>query len=227
MAGHDAAAYTAMLRALLPRGVIWTAREGAGDTLAALLQAKASGLARVEGDALRLRDEADPQTATGAIADWERVCGLPDQCGTPADTLAERRAQVLRKLVRPVGQDAAFFMTLAESLGYAGALVEEFSPFAVDVSGVEDALNDAPGGAAADYGTVPATLTPSLYDGWRFVFLLRVPGNQVRLFGVDESGAEDRLATWGDARLECIINRARPAHVAALFGYGPEENPYA
>lgn len=222
MTRHDEDAYTSMLRALLPVGLIWSARAGAGETLQAVLNAKAAGLARVDGEAARLRDEADPQTTTEAIVDWERVCGLPDVCGLEAHSLAERRAQVIRKLVRPVGQNVSFFAELAASLGYSPASVEEFAPFAVEFSGVEDALNDAPGGASADAGTVPARLTPSLYDGWRFVFLLRVPGNAVRVFGVDESGSEDRLVTWGDGLLECIINRAKPAHTVALFGYGPD-----
>ena len=143
-------------------------------------------------------------------------------CGGTADTLTERRAQVLLKLVRPVGQDMPFFEALAASMGYP-ATVEEFRPFAADESGAEDYLNDAPGGAVVDRSTSPATFQPSQYHGWLFVFRLNVAeAYPARWFQADSSGAEDRLATWGNSEFECAINRAKPAHTIALFGYGAQ-----
>ena len=59
MAAHTATEYAAMLRKLLPRGVIWTASPESN--LARLLTAFGAELARLEGDAERLLRELDPQ----------------------------------------------------------------------------------------------------------------------------------------------------------------------
>ena len=212
--------YLAMLRGLMPRGAAW--RGEAGTVLAAMLEASAEELVRLDGAARLLMDESNPRTAVDALADWERTLGLPDECGGTADTLTERRAQVLLKLVRPVGQDMPFFEALAASMGYP-ATVEEFRPFAADESGAEDYLNDAPGGAVVDRSASPATFQPSQYHGWLFVFRLNVAeAYPARWFQADSSGAEDRLATWGNSEFECAINRAKPAHTIALFGYGAQ-----
>lgn len=212
--------YMTMLYGLLPRGIIWRREPGSG--MDKFVHATAVELARLDGEGLRLIEEIDPQSSIEGIEDWERVLGLPDQCGSSADTLEERRAQVLAKLVRPVGQNAEFFEELARSLGYEHPKVETFDPFRVEVSGADDALNDAPGGVHLDYSTSPPTVTPSQYHGWAFVWLLRVGATSIREFGVEVSGAEDHLRTWGDAKLECLVRRAAPAHTHVLFGYGKE-----
>lgn len=200
-----AADYLTMLQGLLPVGAAWTRDPGA--VLTAMLRATAEELARLDSGAWRLLDETNPQSTVEGLEDWERVLGLPDECGLAADTLAERRIQVLRKLVRPVGQDIPFFEALAASMDYP-ARVEEFRPFEADVSSADDLLNDAPSGVDG-------------YNGWRFVFRIHVAeAVPVRWFQAEVSGAEDFLATWGDAVFECVIRRAAPAHVIVLFGYG-------
>lgn len=209
--------YLAMLQNLLPLGAAWSRDRNASITR--LLTATGAELSRVDSEVFRLIDEADPQTTVEGIEEWERMTGLPDVCGTDADTLQERRDQVIRKLVRPVGQSEDFFNALAASLGYASS-IHQFTPFCVEASGVEEDLCDAPGGAVVDATTSPPTVTQSLYDGWRFVWLLRVTESPLRYFTADSSGADDFLVTWGDTRLECIINRAKPAHTIVLFGYG-------
>lgn len=213
--------YLAMLQGLLPRGAAW-GREP-DTTLTRLLDASAQELARLDSAAWLLLDETNPRTTVEALEDWERVLGLPDECGLIAATLAERRAQALRKLVRPVGQDRPFFEALAASMGYQ-ATVEEFRPFAADESGADDSLNDAPGGGTVDTSAIPASFRPSDYDAWLFVFLLNVADEfPVRWFRAEASGAEDHLATWGNSMFECVINRAKPAHTIALFGYGASQ----
>lgn len=217
---HGVADYISMLYGLLPRGIIW--QREPNSAMDKLITATAVELSRLDGEGLRLIEEVDPQSSVEAISDWERVLGLPDQCGSSGDTLEERRAQVLGKLVRPVGQNAEFFEELARSLGYQDPTVETFEPFRVEGSGADDALNDAPGGVYMDYSTTPPTATPSQYHGWAFVWLLRVSATSIREFGVDVSGAEDHLRSWGDAKLECLVRRAAPAHTHVLFGYGKE-----
>lgn len=210
--------YVDMLRGLLPKGVIWRCEQGSN--LFGLLSGNAVELTRVDGEAYRLIAEADPQSSTEALEDWERVLGLPDACGSDADTLAARRAQVLQKLLRPEGQHESVYIQLAETLGYAEATVQTFPPFCVETSCVEELLNDAPGGAFIDYSTTPPTVKESPYDGWKYVWLLQVAASPIFHFAVEDSGADDYLATWGNERLECIIRRDSPAHTHVLFGYG-------
>ena len=71
--------YLAMLRGLMPRGAAW--RGEAGTVLAAMLEASAEELVRLDGAARLLMDESNPRTAVDALADWERTLGLPDECG--------------------------------------------------------------------------------------------------------------------------------------------------
>lgn len=210
--------YTHMLRGLLPRGVIWRCEQGS--KLSSFLTGNALELTRLDGEGYRLIAEIDPQSSTEAIEDWERVLGLPDSCGSDADTLAARRAQVLQKLLRPQGQAASTYIELAATLGYPNATVETFPPFRVEESSVEDYLNDAPGGVYVDYGTIPPTVRHSYYEGWMFVWLLRVAESPIFYFNVEDSGADDYLATWGNERLECLVNKYKPAHTIVLFGYG-------
>lgn len=206
--------YLVHLQHLLPRGLAWTRALGA--RLTGLLHGSAEELARLDGEVHRLLDEILPSTTVDGLSDWERVLGLPDACTGPEETFAQRRAAVLQKLVRPVGQNAAYFIMLAKTLGYEEAEVVTFPPFRVEVSGAEDALNDAPGGAIWD---ADGEAQPDHWHGWDYAWLLSVSGQPVREFKVEESGAEDRLREWGDSRLECVINRAKPAHTVALFGY--------
>ncbi len=217
---HSAADYLAMLQGLLPRGAAWRREPGA--ILTRFLAAAAEELTRLDSAAWRLLDEANPRTTLEALEDWERVLGLPDACGIGSGSLTERRYQVLRKLVRPVGQDIPFFEALAKAMGYP-AVVREFRPFAADVSGADDYVNDAPGGSIVDASAVPATVTTSDYDGWYFVFRMEAPEERIIWFSADVSGAEEPLASWGNSLYECVINRAKPAHTVAAFGYRIQE----
>lgn len=47
----------------------------------------------------------------------------------------------------------------------------------------------------------------------------------VTLFRAGASRAGDRLRTFGDEILECVINRLKPAHTRVLFAYGVSDVP--
>lgn len=220
---RSASAYLGMLQALLPRGLAWTRDAGAG--LTKTLAAAAEELARIDSAVFRLLDEILPSTTVAGLPDWERVLGLPDDCSPLAETLEERRASVLMKLVRPTGQNAAYYIQMAKAFGYNDARVEEFPPFSADVSGAEDFLNDAPNWIYAWMLRVGGDLTMRYFEidmssvgdplrSWEGERML------IRKFGAEDSGAEDPLRAWGDEMLECRIRKAAPAHTVVLFGYG-------
>lgn len=188
--------YLAQLQALLPQGPAWPREANAA--LTQLLAAWADELARVDGRAADLIEEADPRTTAELLADWERVAGLPDACVAAygiTQTTAQRRAALVAKLTTIGGQNAAYFIALAARLGYT-ITITEYKTFTVR-SKVNDPINDLP---------------------WRFVFTVNAPLNTVRRFTV-RSAVNEPLAEWGNELLECVIARLKPTHTHVLFAY--------
>lgn len=191
-----AAAYLAQLQALLPQGAAWP--RDADATLTQLLAALAEELARVDLRADDLLNEADPRTTYELLTDWERVAGLPDPC-TPDDaSIDERRMSLVQRLTMLGGASAAYFIALAEVLGYPGATVTEFRPFTC-VSDCNDFLNPAP--------------------TWTHQWRLSLPASRITVMNC-ASPCNASLRTWGDSTLECVVNRLKPAHTDLTFTYG-------
>lgn len=188
--------YLAQLQALLPQGFAWPRQADAA--LTKLLLAWADELARVDGRAADLVEEADPRTTVELLADWERVAGLPDPCVVAygvSQTAAQRRDALVAKLTTIGGQSTAYYIALAARLGYT-ITITEYRTFTVR-SKVNDPINDLP---------------------WRFVFTVNAPLNTVRRFTV-RSAVNEPLAAWGNELLECVISRLKPAHTHVLFAY--------
>lgn len=191
--GMTADDYLAQLQALLPQGPAWP--RDAGATLTKLLQAMADELARIDGRAAQLIEEADPRTTDELLADWERVAGLPDSCVTAAQSTAQRRAALHAKLTTLGGQSTAYFIALAASLGYTVTITE------FHLHTVEDDVN-----------------YPLYGHPWRFAWQVNAPQNTVGTLSVTDTVA-DPLAWWGNELLECVIRRLKPAHTHVLFAY--------
>ena len=187
--------YLHQLQALLPLGPAWPKDES---PLTRLLDGLAQELARVDGRALQLLEEADPRTTAELFADWERVAGLPDACAVAFggdQTTAQRRSALVGKLTTLGGQSAAYYVGLAAVLGYA-ITVEDFTEHTV-----EDDVEHPFYGAA-----------------WAFAWKVNAALNAVTEITVEDS-VEDPIASWGSALLECVINRLKPAHTTVLFSY--------
>lgn len=188
--------YLRQLQALLPPGPAWPKDDAA--TLTRLFGALAAELSRVDGRAWQLVEEADPRTTGELFADWERVAGLPDACAEAfggTQTPAQRRAALVAKLVTLGGQTPAYFIGLAAALGYA-ITITEFRKHTV--------LSDV------NY--------PLYNDAWHFAWQVNAALNTVTNFNV-KSNVTEPLASWGNALLECVINRLKPAHTHVLFAY--------
>lgn len=188
--------YLRQLQALLPPGPAWSRDDAA--PLTHLLGALALELERVDGRAWQILEEADPRTVAELFGDWERVAGLPDSCAVAfggTQTVAQRRAALVGKLTTLGGQSPAYYVGLAAALGYA-ITVTEFHAHTV----ADD----------VDY--------PIYGDAWNFAWQVNAALNTVTEITV-ESTVDDPLAAWGNALLECVINRLKPAHTAVLFSY--------
>jgi uncharacterized protein YmfQ (DUF2313 family) len=193
----DRAAYLDQLQQLLPPGAAWPRDPDA--VLTRVLDAEAEELARVDGRAADLLEEADPRTTLELLPDWERVTGLPDQCLPAGTSLVERREAVVARLTGLGGQSVAFFMQLAAVFGYAVEIVE-LRPFIAGHS-----VCGAPLGGDHDIRHV-----------WRVV----VPDLRVVEFRAGASACGDRLGEIRRAEvLECLFQRLRPAHTRLVFQY--------
>jgi uncharacterized protein YmfQ (DUF2313 family) len=190
-----AAEYRDQLMALAPPGAAWPREPDS--TCGQLMQALADELARVDSRGDALIDETDTRTVVELLADWERVAGLPDACSGLGVTQQQRRAALTAALVTTGGQSRQYFIDLAARLGFAGATISEFDPHSVDQS------VDAP-----------------LYGlEWRFAWLLSAPAAAVDQFKVSSNVDESLGEQAPQTRLECVINRLKPAHTVALFEY--------
>lgn len=200
--GMTAAQHLQALQALLPPGSAWTRAEGA--QLTALLAAWAEEFARLEARADQLVEEMDPRTALELLPDWERALGLPDECSPLAEGIPARREAATAKLTAEGGQRPADFIALAAGIGFTVA-IEEFSSF------------DAGDDAGMDLNG----------DPWRLTWRVRLDGLNELAFTEFVAGslAGEPLLNWGAADLECIIERAAPAHTVVLFAYPAEPEP--
>jgi len=187
--------YFRQLKNLSPTGKAWEIDDSS--ELAGLLKAWANELAVFEGRVTDFINNQFPDSTVDFINDWERVAGLPDPCSGLSPTLAIRQKDLVAKLAAVGGQTPAYFISIAASLGYT-ITITEFNPFRVSISAVGDPLNGA---------------------DWQFAFQVNAPLNTVEYFKVNHNAAGDALATWANARLECLINAKKPAHTVVIFSY--------
>ncbi len=181
----DALIATLPPTALDPNG-LWVRRELAA--IAALLDDAANS----DG---RLYNEQDPALTAELLEDWERNYGLPDQCTPLGGTIAERVAQLLRKIASTGGQNAAYMIAVAAQLG-ASITITEFDPHTVD-----DAV-DAP-----------------LYDDTvRFVWQVNLATPGLIDFSVD-SAVDEPLQSGVSINVECVLNEIKPAHTQLIMNY--------
>lgn len=191
------AAYRAQLQALLPPGSAWP-RHGSA-TVTRLLDAFAAEFARLDSRGMTAIDEADGRLTLELLADWERVCGLPDTCTGLATTLQERRAAVVEKLTAQGGASPAYFTALAAAMGYT-VEIDEFRPFLTGLNRCGDRLG---GGHAVRYQ-------------WR----VRVTGPRYTPFRTGASQCGDLLGKIARAEdLECKLRRLKPAHTNLTVSY--------
>jgi len=189
----DAAAYRDQLIALQPPGAALPTDPDS--TWAQLLHGLAEELARVDARAGSLVTESDPRSTTELLAEWERVAGLPDACATDAHTIDMRRAALHARVAGIGGQSRQYYVDLAARLGYA-VTITEYRP--------HDVTHD---------------VTHPLYGGdWAHAWSANAVQNTVTGHTVTGS-VDDALASWGNARLECAIRAAAPAHTIVLFVY--------
>lgn len=194
--GMTAADYLKQLQGLLPHGPAWP--KESDSEITRLLAGWSEELARIDARAIQLIEESDPRTTFELLSDWERVAGLPDTCVvalTDTQSTDQRRSALVGRLASLGGQSIAYFVSLAASLGFA-VTITEFHEHSVS-DDVEHPM----------YG--PA---------WNFAWQVNAALNTVTEITV-ESDVSEAIASWGNAILECVFNRLKPAHTTILYSY--------
>jgi len=195
--GVSVSQYTKFLKTLLPKGEAWN--RAINSTWHNFLTAMADELVRVHTrGGVDLLRELFPATSLELLDDWERILGLPDDCIGEATSTQDRRAQILYRLTNQGGQSPQFYIDLALTLGFT-VTVTEFDQFQAGISRAGDLLTNGE---------------------WRRAWQINAPANTVTYFRAGLSTAGDPLAYGNNDPLECIINRAKPAHTIVLFSYG-------
>jgi uncharacterized protein YmfQ (DUF2313 family) len=186
--------YLWQFQRLLPRGRVW--HRGWGTVQAADLLTLMPTWARLHARAGEVIAETFPCTvAAEMLPEWEATLGLPD-CA-PLGTVQQRQQAVCAKFSMRGGQSIDYFVELAAAYGYT-ITIEQYSAFRVDINRADEPL----------YG-----------DGWDYAWTVVASAETVTYFSVDRSHVEEPLAWWGNAQLECLIEKYAPAHTIPMFEY--------
>jgi uncharacterized protein YmfQ (DUF2313 family) len=194
--GFTADDYAQVLADLLPRGWAWP--RDPRSTLMHVMRGLAGEFARIHARDCDLLAESYPGTATETLTDWERICGLPDPCTGPLETLQERRWAILAKLASRGGQSRQYYIDIAAAVGFH-ITIQEFEPFRVG-----------------------RNVTGQAIYGLEWIFVWRVNWyDQERIFAfrTGQSATREPLRRWGNDLLECLIRGVAPAHTLVQFAF--------
>lgn len=193
--------YRLQLASLLPRGTIWEQAFSDESVMGQLMTAMADSLSRADDKAEQLIEEADPRQTTLLFRQWLSVCGVPSDCirAFVESLTDEKLRQILVKKIQGVGLSSrAFLIGLAAEMG-AEASIEEKRAFKCR-SRVDQRL-----------------YSKEWRTHWFFVVLHDDSGKPVNFSC--RSRVNERLATWGNSALECLIKEFCPAHTKVRFIY--------
>jgi uncharacterized protein YmfQ (DUF2313 family) len=190
--------YTKMLMDLLPEGRAWP--KFPGTFIYRVMEGLSEELSRLDGRAQQLIIESDPRNSSAdeLLPDWERVCGLPDECRRETSTVATRRNDVVARLTQNGSINKPFYIQHAAYLGY-DITIYEYRPFRAGISCAGDPVCDQP---------------------WAYVWEVRAPAVTGVFFVAGGSSAGDALAVYENEALECSITKRKPAETLVLFSYG-------
>jgi uncharacterized protein YmfQ (DUF2313 family) len=192
---YSAANYLAALQALMPRGRVWP--RDADATMTKALSGLTPIYERQNARSNQLLVDAFPPSTLELLIEWEETLGLPDPCAGLAPTVAQRRAQVVARLIAVGGQSAPYYIAYALALGYV-ITITNFAPARVGILRAGDPLRG------------PA---------WAHAWQVNAPLNTVQRMQVGTGRAGDALAYWSNAVLECALREVMPAHTVLIFSY--------
>lgn len=201
---YSADNYLQMLINLLPRGRAWS--RDPDSILYKLMHAFSAELGRIDGRNTDLSIERDTRFTIELLPDHEKDLGLPDECTTLAETIAERRRIANSKLVTDTGLDKQTYIDIAADLGYI-ITITEFTPCWSGMAVSGDPCGDQQN---IFYWQVNVIITAETFEDWVYFTC-----------GSSECGDLLIYAPLLSV-LECVLNTYKPAWTKMLFTYiGP------
>lgn len=195
--------YLHLFQSLLPKGRFWS--RDPNSVLSQFFRGLGEEFVRIETRANVLLQEKDTRYANELLDEHEADYGLPDDC-EPTDefTDGERRQRLNVRLRATGAQDKTYFIELAESLGFPGATITEYTPFWCGLGASGDPCGDQNN---LFYWTVNVNVFGDL-----------------TYFTAGSSRAGDALAAYPNTDyMVCLIERYKPAHTIVNFNFtGPE-----
>ncbi|WP_050944326.1 YmfQ family protein, partial [Yersinia enterocolitica] len=129
---------------------------------------------------------------------WEATLGLPDLCAIgEIDSIIQRQRAVVSKLFGIGGQSVAYFIRVAETLGYTISITQ-YRQACSGMSVCGDALNG---------------------EEWPFTWLITAPETTINYAQCGLTYCSDPLRSWGNKQLECRLTVLNPSHTILKFGY--------
>ena len=184
--------YRDQLLALLPVGDAWSKEPDSG--LAKLMQGAAEEFARIDKRAIDLLNESHPTKAFELFDEWLLEYGLPDNCVTDSST-QELHTALIQKYRQTGGQSREFLTYIAKTLGYEITITEY---------------------KERTHGSYFGELFGN--EEWNFVWQIKAQSlnYQRRDYG---QAFGDLYQSWGNQRLECVLNKLVHAHRKLIFSY--------
>lgn len=185
--------YQNALLALLPSGKAWN--KAPESEVGVLMAGIAEELARIDERAKDLLNESHPSYADELFEEWEAMYGLPDPCSGDDPTFQERLSSLIQTYRMQGGQSKAFFIEVAELMGYEITITEYQQSYYGD-----------------DFG--------ELFGGedWAFAWQVNAASINFQYFYYGDPWG-NLYRSWGNARLECVFNRLKHAHMHIIFSY--------
>ena len=180
---------------LLPTGEVWP-RES-DSVLSQVFTALAPTYQRQAARSANLLVDAFPATTVELLPEWEATLGLPDPCAGTSPTIQQRQAQVVARFAARGGQSVPYFVNFAKNLGFT-VTIAQYAPFRVGANRAGQALYGQP---------------------WSHAWAVIAPLNTVTFFRTGEDAVGEPLASWGNAVLQCEIQRVAPAQSIPIFQF--------
>lgn len=188
--------YAMQLAALMPPGLALSTEDPSSD-LYEILRRMAARLDDVDEFFWQILRESDPRHAVSLLDEWEQALALPDSCTIGTPTLDERQRAAYAKYTDRGGARIPRYIGIANALGYNNVQTQRYAMHTCE-SDCETPLYEQ-------------------VDRFRWSLVLN-EGTRV----VDsncEDDCETPLQIWGDAQIECVINRENPAIAEVNFIY--------
>ena len=180
---------------LTPQGRVWP--RDPDSTQYAFWNAMAGTWKRNSDSAIGLLNDSPPFSLDQMLPDWESTLALPDDCAPAGQSTQQRVAAVIAKLSALGGQSVAYFIALAEAMGYPNVTITQYAP--------------------ARCGRTTCGEPCAGLVGWFFLWVLNAPTLPVTYAACGIAHCGDPLYSLQGTELECTIERYAPAHTVVLF----------